>query len=160
LLIFVFILVKVNFRIKRKMRLLSTVVYFILSVLLLSSCEERRQDTEDLTYVAQSKRDSARLDLNLFESRFHGKLWFYRPGGEVDSGDIRGNIQKDTLIGDYYYTPFGWGQKKRRPLVLLKKGSQYILGTGTEQVYMGIPHFIPSTINFRDPKFIFVEIDR
>ncbi|MDR3010751.1 MAG: hypothetical protein LBV59_22690 [Sphingobacterium sp.] len=142
------------------MRLLSTVVYFILSVLLLSSCEERRQDTEDLTYVAQSKRDSARLDLNLFESRFHGKLWFYRPGGEVDSGDIRGNIQKDTLIGDYYYTPFGWGQKKRRPLVLLKKGSQYILGTGTEQVYMGIPHFIPSTINFRDPKFIFVEIDR
>ena len=142
------------------MRLLSPVVYFILSVLLLSSCEERRQDTEDLTYVAQSKRDSARLDLNLFESRFHGKLWFYRPGGEVDSGDIRGNIQKDTLIGDYYYTPFGWGQKKRRPLVLLKKGSQYILGTGTEQVYMGIPHFIPSTINFRDPKFIFVEIDR
>ncbi|WP_426790570.1 hypothetical protein [Sphingobacterium sp. WOUb80] len=142
------------------MRLLSTVVYFILSVLLLSSCEERRQDTEDLTYVAQSKRDSARLDLNLFESRFHGKLWFYRPGGEVDSGDIRGNIQKDTLIGDYYYTPFGWGQKKRRPLVLLKKGTQYILGTGTEQVYMGIPHFIPSTINFRDPKFIFVEIDR
>jgi len=142
------------------MRLLSTVVYFILSVLLLSSCEERRQDTEDLTYIAQSKRDSARLDLNLFESRFHGKLWFYRPGGEVDSGDIRGNIQKDTLIGDYYYTPFGWGQKKRRPLVLLKKGSQYILGTGTEQVYMGIPHFIPSTINFRDPKFIFVEIDR
>ena len=142
------------------MRLLSTVVYFILSVLLLSSCEERRQDTEDLTYSAQSKRDSARLDLNLFESRFHGKLWFYRPGGEVDSGDIRGNIQKDTLIGDYYYTPFGWGQKKRRPLVLLKKGSQYILGTGTEQVYMGIPHFIPSTINFRDPKFIFVEIDR
>jgi len=160
LLIFVFILVKVNFRIKRKMRLLSTVVYFILSVLLLSSCEERRQDTEDLTYITQSKRDSARLDLNLFESRFHGKLWFYRPGGEVDSGDIRGNIQKDTLIGDYYYTPFGWGQKKRRPLVLLKKGSQYILGTGTEQVYMGIPHFIPSTINFRDPKFIFVEIDR
>ncbi|WP_313266694.1 hypothetical protein [Sphingobacterium sp.] len=142
------------------MRLLSTVVYFILSVLLLSSCEERRQDTEDLTYITQSKRDSARLDLNLFESRFHGKLWFYRPGGEVDSGDIRGNIQKDTLIGDYYYTPFGWGQKKRRPLVLLKKGSQYILGTGTEQVYMGIPHFIPSTINFRDPKFIFVEIDR
>ncbi|WP_333864875.1 hypothetical protein [Sphingobacterium sp.] len=141
------------------MRLLSTAVYFILSVLLLSSCEEQRQDTEALTYIAQSKRDSARLDLNLFESRFHGKLWFYRPGGEVDSGDIRGNIQKDTLIGDYY-TPFGWGQKKRRPLVLLKKGSQYILGTGTEQVYMGIPHFIPSTINFRDPKFIFAEIDR
>lgn len=142
------------------MRLLSTAVYFILSVLLLSSCEEQRQDTEALTYIAQSKRDSARLDLNLFESRFHGKLWFYRPGGEVDSGDIRGNIQKDTLIGDYYYTPFGWGEKKRRPLVLLKKGSQYILGTGTEQVYMGIPHFIPSTINFRDPKFIFAEIDR
>ncbi len=142
------------------MRLLSTAVYFILSVLLLSSCEEQRQDTEALTYIAQSKRDSARLDLNLFESRFHGKLWFYRPGGEVDSGDIRGNIQKDTLIGDYYYTPFGWGQKKRRPLVLLKKGSQYILGTGTEQVYMGIPHFIPSTINFRDSKFIFAEIDR
>ncbi|WP_293904624.1 MULTISPECIES: hypothetical protein [unclassified Sphingobacterium] len=142
------------------MRLLSIAVYFILSVLLLISCEERRQDTTALTYVAQSKRDSARLDLSLFESRFHGKLWFYRPGGEVDSGDIRGNIQKDTLIGDYYYTPFGWGQKKRRPLVLLKKGSQYILGTGTEQVYMGIPHFIPSTINFRDPKFIFAEIDR
>ncbi|WP_312338986.1 hypothetical protein [Sphingobacterium sp.] len=142
------------------MRLISTAVYFILPVLLLSSCEERRQDAEALTYIAQSKRDSARLDLNLFESRFHGKLWFYRPGGEVDSGDIRGNIQKDTLIGDYYYTPFGWGEKKRRPLVLLKKGSQYILGTGTEQVYMGIPHFIPSTINFRDPKFIFAEIDR
>jgi len=141
------------------MRLLSIAVYFILVVLLLTSCEERRQDTDVLRYSAHRKRDSARLDLHLFESRFHGKLWFYRPGGEIDSGDIRGDIQKDTLLGDYYYTPFGWGQKKRRPLVLLKKGSQYILGTGTEQVYMGIPHYIRSTINFQDAKFIFAEID-
>lgn len=111
------------------MRLFSIAVYFIFSALLLISCEERRQDTKVLSYIAHSERDSARLDLNLFESRFHGKLFFYRPGGEVDSGDIRGNIQKDTLLGDYYYTPFGWGQKKRRPFVLLKKGSLYILGT-------------------------------
>ncbi len=142
------------------MRLFSIAVYFIFSALQLISCEERRRDTKVLSYIAHSERDSARLDLNLFESRFHGKLFFYRPGGEVDSGDIRGNIQKDTLLGDYYYTPFGWGQKKRRPFVLLKKGSLYILGTGTEQVYMGIPHYIPSTVNFQDPKFIFEKVNQ
>lgn len=143
----------------KKKRLVSAIICFILSVGLLSSCEEHKQDTQSLTYIAYNKRDSARLDLHLFESRFHGKLWFYRPGGEVDSGNIQGNIQKDTLLGDYYYTPFGWGQKKRRPLILLKKGSQYILGTGTEQVYMGIPHYIPSTVNFEEAKFIFDKVN-
>lgn len=141
------------------MRLFSLVFYFVILGLSLISCEERRQDADVLSYMAYSNRDSARLELNLFERRFHGKLFFYRPGGEVDSGDISGNIQKDTLLGDYYYTPFGWGQKKRRPFVLLKKGSLYILGTGTEQVYLGMPHYIPSTVNFQDPRFIFEKVN-
>lgn len=137
------------------MRFIVAVVYFMLLGFLFASCEEKKRDTELLRYIAYSNRDSAQLELNLFESRFHGKLRFYRPGGEIDSGEVQGNIKNDTLTGDYYYTPFGWGQKKRRPFVLLKKGSQYILGTGTEQVYMGIPHYIPSTISFQQAKFIF-----
>ncbi len=137
------------------MRFIVAVVCFMLLGFLFASCEEKKRDTELLKYIAYSNRDSAQLELNLFESRFHGKLRFYRPGGEIDSGEVQGNIKNDTLTGDYYYTPFGWGQKKRRPFVLLKKGSQYILGTGTEQVYMGIPHYIPSTISFQQAKFIF-----
>lgn len=139
------------------MRLITFAAYFVLLALSFASCEEKRRDTELLRYVAFSNRDSAQLELNLFESRFHGKLRFYRPGGEIDSGEVQGNIKNDTLAGDYYYFPFGWGQKKRRPFVLLKKGSQYILGSGTEQVYMGIPHYIPSTISFQQAKFIFSE---
>lgn len=142
------------------MRLIAIAVYCVLLVLSFASCEEKRRDIELLKYVAYSNRDSAQLELALFESRFHGKLRFYRPGGEIDSGEVRGNIKNDTLSGDYYYTPFGWGQKKRRPFILLKKGSQYILGTGTEQEYMGIPHYIPSTINFQETKFIFREVAR
>lgn len=137
------------------MRLIAVAGCFILLVLLFTGCQEKRKDAELSKYVAYSNRDSAQLELNLFESRFHGKLRFYRPGGEIDSGEIQGNIKKDTLAGDYYYIPFGWGQKKRRPFVLLKKGSQYILGTGTEQVYMGIPHYIPSTISFQQAKYVF-----
>jgi len=139
------------------MRLITFAAYFVLLALSFASCEEKRRDTELLRYVAFSNRDSAQLELNLFERRFHGKLRFYRPGGEIDSGEVQGNIKNDTLAGDYYYFPFGWGQKKRRPFVLLKKGSQYILGSGTEQVYMGIPHYIPSTISFQQAKFIFTE---
>lgn len=142
----------------KKMRIIVTVAYLMLSILCLTGCEEKRQAGEMQHYVAYNNRDSARLELTLFESRFHGELRFYRPGNEIDSGEVQGNIQKDTLIGDYYYTPFGWGQKKRRPVVLLKKGTQYMLGTGTEQVYMGIPHYIPSTISFQQVKFVFKKI--
>ncbi|ULT26987.1 hypothetical protein KUH03_09290 [Sphingobacterium sp. E70] len=59
-------------------------------VLSFASCEEKRRDAELLKYVAYSNRDSAQLELDLFESRFHGKLRFYRPGGEIDSGEVRG----------------------------------------------------------------------
>ena len=140
------------------MRLITIAVYAILLVFPFSSCEEKRRDAELLNYVAYNNRDSAQLELNLFESRFHGKLRFYRSGGEIDSGEVQGNIKKDTLTGDYYYIPFGWGQKKRRPFVLLKKGSQYILGAGSEEIYMGIPHYIPSTISFQQARFVFVQV--
>lgn len=141
------------------MRLIAIAVYCVLLIFSFAGCEEKRRDTALLRYIAYSNRDSAQLELDLFESRFHGKLRFYRPGGEIDSGEVRGDIKNDTLAGDYYYTPFGWGQKKRRPFILLKKGAQYILGTGTEQVYMGIPHYIPSTISFQRAKFIFSSVD-
>lgn len=125
---------------------------------LISCVEGMSEKAEGRVYQAISNRDTALLRLNLLNNEFYGTLIITRPGLAIDSGQVQGKVQADTLIGDYYYLPFQSAEMKRRPFLLLQKGDQYIKGTGMEKMYMGIPYYVPSTIRFSDPQFIFQQV--
>jgi len=126
---------------------------FVLLSLTMLSCSPKENNT--VHYIAVNKRDTARLELTLFDKTFFGKLKVFKPGNVVDSGDVQGNIRKDTLLGDVYYRPYGARNKIRRPFVLLKDGTSFIQGGGAESMYMGIPYYAEGTISFDSPKFVF-----
>jgi len=118
-----------------------------------SSCTNTSSTTEN--YRAIYDRDTAYLELNRSEKNFHGKYKIIHPGNTMDSGDVRGKIIKDTLTGDFYYRPYGWAQKQRKPFALLQENDKLILGTGMYLEYMGIPYYKPGTHNFEERNFIF-----
>ncbi len=127
----------------------------ILSIPLFYACDTRTSTPEFKTYQAVYNRTEAELKIQLFEKSFYGKYKILYPGDAIDSGEVQGKIVNDTLIGDFYFTPYKWKHKTRRPFVLLKSGDRYIKGTGAETTYMGIPYYIPHTIQFEDAQFVF-----
>lgn len=127
----------------------------LLSLLLISCGESTKQDERKAIYIAINGRDTAKLELTRYEKRFYGKMKITRPGRVIDSGEIEGNILKDTLLGNFFYLAHGWKNKKRNPIVLLLKDNQYIQGSGIRTNFMGVPHYVPSSISFKDPKFIY-----
>lgn len=108
-------------------------------------------------YVALNNRDTAHLELTFYKDNFHGKLNILRAGNVVDSGTVEGNIHQDTLLGSFYYKPYGAKFKKRRAFVLLNKQDSLIQGSGSELVYMGIPYYIPTSITFDSIGYVFKE---
>lgn len=136
------------------LRNLKTKYFAIIATIFgLVACTSSEEST--VHYTAVSKRDTARLKLTLFEGTFYGKLVISKPGDVVDSGEVRGKIMQDTLLGDNYYRPYGAKQKKRRPFVLLHRKDAMVQGTGIQKVYLGIPYFEPGTIDFDSAKFVF-----
>lgn len=131
----------------------------LVSLGLLVSCTgslTNRAETQILQAI--TNRDTALLRLTVVGNEFYGSLIITRPGLAIDSGQVRGEIKQDTLIGDYHYLPFQAAEKKRRPFLLLHKDGSYKKGTGMEKVYMGVPFYVPSTISFANPQFVFHQL--
>lgn len=95
------------------------------------------------------------MTLNIIENRFYGK-YEVRKGCDIyRTGDIRGNVKGDTLIGDFYYKPYGSRDKKRIPFALLQRDSILLVGKGVAATYMGIPFFVPDVpIDYENPEFV------
>lgn len=135
------------------------IVLFLMT--LVSSCETKKKDFIDRSkhYMAISGRDTAHLNITQDETEFYGsyEILYGRTG--KDSGEVRGQISKDTLRGVFTYKPFGGGLKKSVPIALLKKDKMLYLGRGTANSYLNIPHFIATIpINYSNSKFIFKEV--
>ncbi|MEG1020659.1 MAG: hypothetical protein RSE50_04010 [Myroides sp.] len=132
----------------------NSVKILILSfICLLISCESKKSET--VNYIAYAKDDTVYLELTRYNDNFYGKLKILGRGNMVVSGDVRGKIIMDTLVGDFYYHPYQTKIKKRKAYVLIDKKDSLIQGTGTESVYMGIPSFVPGSVSFNDPKYVF-----
>ena len=131
------------------MKYLSIACIFF-SFLFVACSEQSEKQLTETKLLSIQNRDTLNIKIieNKSEKRFFGSYKLNKPGDEIVIGDIQGNIKGDSLIGDLYYTPFGWKDKKRKPFALLKQKNGYLLGHGTEQVYMGIPYYIPGTIRF------------
>lgn len=133
---------------------------FIASILfLIVSCTSKENEYKDVYYQAVNEKDTAVLDIKISKKRFYGRYEiFYNRIGK-DSGDVRGNINGDTLRGDYHYISNG-GNWKRVPFALLKKENKLIQGKGVIGTYMNLPCFINGTLNYKNPDFVFEEVKK
>lgn len=134
------------------------IAYFILLyvfLLLLSACNTNSYPVEE--YVAIYKRDTAYLKLTIYSGSYDGNLLIKGAGAKVEKGRIQGQILGDTLIGSFLYRPYKSKLEKRRAFVLKRDGDKLIQGNGLENVYMGITYYDPASINFENPKLIFLK---
>ncbi|MGY4384732.1 hypothetical protein ACVWYN_001766 [Pedobacter sp. UYP24] len=117
-------------------------------VLLASGCSQSDNHTNmgmvKENYTAYRKGDTALLLLNHSKSIFRGTLEISYQSTFKDSGNVRGFIKGDTLIGDFNYRHYRQPTWYRDPIRLLKKGNKLIMGKGLPRLTVGIPNFNPS----------------
>lgn len=132
---------------------------YLAAILFTVSCQPGAINFPAKHYRAVSKRDTAYLKLTKYDSHFYGHYTVKYGNSTKDSGEIRGKIIGDTLIGDYFYIPSSGGVKKRKPFALLHNGNTLRLGTGAVMSFMNIPYYSPNVpINYDSVKFVFKEI--
>lgn len=136
--------------------LIAVLPVFLVLLSSLVSCNKTKGTSTD--YIAIRNRDTASLSLTRYGKRFFGKLIVYKPGAVIDSGEVRGDIINDSLIGDFHYLPFGAKHTKRRAFALRDSSGYLVRGYGIERVYMGIPYYVEGSITFRQDGFIFDKV--
>ncbi|TKC09397.1 hypothetical protein [Pedobacter frigoris] len=111
-----------------------------------------------IRYVADNNGDTAIATIEMLSpATFKGVLEIRYRGAYKDSGDIRGVVRGDTMIGDYNFQHYGLPKWNRNPLALLKRGDRLIMGEGMVMYTVGIPHYNPNTpIDYDESKrFVF-----
>lgn len=127
---------------------------------LVYGCSSGADDTDKkrvkLSYAAISGTDTASLKLVITGSQFKGLYEVNYHGSFKDSGEVKGTIKGDTLIGDYHFQHYGLEKWRRAPIALLKKDGKLLLGTGTMENYLTISYFkAGEPIDYSQPEFIF-----
>lgn len=107
-------------------------------------------------YTAINKNDTATFKIKQIDKSFYGQLEINYRGAYKDSGGVTGVIIGDTLKGTYRFKHYGIEKWHFKPIALLKKNNQLIMGEGLMEIYMGMYYFKKnSPINYQKPKFIF-----
>lgn len=118
-------------------------------------------NNEEFTYYkAVNNKDTAYLAIHINGKDFYGKYGLIKGWEAPVVGDINGKVQSDTLTGTFMYTPYQHRDKKRVAFALLQREGQFVLGSGVEIAYMGIPYYAPDALFFDDPEFTFDRIEK
>lgn len=135
---------------------------FLLLFGLLYSCsrpnEVKRVESNAASYIAVAGVDTAWLDLNIKGTTFKGKCAISFADKFTDSGEVRGLIRGDTLLGDFHYLHYGL-EWKRVAFSLLRKADTLIMGEGEQGEYFNIPYFKPGELRFDSVKFVFRKLN-
>ena len=135
--------------------------FFIFVVLILLGCNSDKDQNQTEEYYMHVKgTDTSRLRLVRFENKFYGKYTHTHGGVAPVVGEINGDIKGDTLIGDNHYRPYRWKEKKRLPIVLLRKGDTYVEGSGEMIDFMGVLSYHEWTIKFDPPKRVYKPVEK
>jgi hypothetical protein len=141
-------------------------ILFLCKVMILSvfiygcGSDDTEKKRVKMNYLAINDADTALLKLIITGSQFKGQYEINYHGNFKDSGDVKGTIKGDTLLGDYHYQHYGIEKWQRVPIALLKKDEKLILGIGSTETYLGISYFRPGTvIDYDQVKFIFQKTD-
>lgn len=145
---------------KRVLSNLATLFSILLLSLLCGCAKEKRFKEKKSFYRAINGKDTAFLSISLTQTHFTGMYEIRYGTLGKDSGDIRGKISGDTLIGLYNYKTYG-GNNNIVPIALLRKGNKILWGKGLALSYMNIHYFSHDTpIDYDNSKFVFEEINK
>ncbi|WP_342331225.1 hypothetical protein [Pedobacter sp. FW305-3-2-15-E-R2A2] len=140
-------------RIAKKLLSLAVVI-----TVLLYGCFSKGKEpkTERLFYLAIKDRDTASLSLEITGTLFKGKYEINYHGSHKDSGDVKGRIKGDTLLGDYIFQHYGMEKWHRAPIALLKWEEKLVMGVGETETFLSKSYFRKGTvIDYDHVKFIF-----
>lgn len=98
------------------------------------------QPIPEKRFTASHNGDTAIAILKISKSIFKGQLEIKYKRGYKDSGDVKGSVKGDTLIGDFHFKRYGI-QWKRDPIIFLKRGNKLIKGEGVIKYTFGFPGF-------------------
>lgn len=92
-------------------------------------------------YLAYLNADTAIATIEASKALFKGVLEIRYKNGYKDSGNVKGFVKGDTLMGEYHFQKYWFPVWKRNPIIFLRKGDRLIMGKGTVRYTMGIPHY-------------------
>ncbi|WP_149207770.1 hypothetical protein [Flavobacterium johnsoniae] len=123
-------------------------------LILITGCDNVKQ--KKTFYTAVRGRDTAFLQITVYEKRFYGSYQVYYGSRSMkDSGAVEGQISGDTLRGKFRYISYG-GSKAISPIIFLQRKGKLIQGEGVVASYMGISYFMPEIpIEFDADGFVF-----
>jgi hypothetical protein len=115
---------------------------FLVMLIMLFSCNSSHPARPaKIKYIAYLNGDTAIATLEESKSLFKGVLEIRHKTGYKDSGDVKGFIKGDTLMGEYHFQQYWFPVWKRNPIIFLRKGDKLIMGKGVVKYTMGIPHY-------------------
>ena len=131
-------------------------------VCLLYSCsrpnEVKTTTSHSATYLAVDGLDTARLELTVKGTTFKGKCAIRFGDKFTDSGEVKGLVRGDTLLGDFHYLHYGL-EWKRVAFALLRKDQGLYMGEGDQGEYFNIPYFKPDGPRFDSVRFVFRKLN-
>ncbi|RYG07913.1 MAG: hypothetical protein EOO07_26545 [Chitinophagaceae bacterium] len=107
-------------------------------------------------YKAYKKGQTATAIIYHSKEMFKGTLEIRYNGTYKDSGDVKGMVKGDTLIGEFHYLAYNLAWK-RKPVAFLIKKDRMVMGQGLTKLTVGIPHFnaeVPIDFNEKE-RFVF-----
>jgi hypothetical protein len=145
---------------KKVLTKFATLFSILLLSLLCGCAKENKFKEKKFFYRAVNGKDTAFLSISLNQTHFTGMYEIRYGTLGKDSGDIRGKISGDTLIGLYNYKTYG-GNNNIVPIALLRRGNKIMRGKGLEMSYMNIHYFSHDTpLDYDNSEFVFEEINK
>lgn len=133
-----------------------------LMLLILCGCSRPNEvkvvESNSASYIAVAGPDTAWLDLTIKGATFKGRCAINYNNRFVDSGEVRGLIRGDSLLGDFHYLHYGL-EWKRVAFALLRKADILAMGEGGQGEYFNIPYFKPDELRFDSVRFVFQKIE-
>ncbi|HKG08543.1 MAG TPA: hypothetical protein VKB19_18890 [Pedobacter sp.] len=129
---------------------------------LIGGCDTSGVDhrTTRMWYRAVNKDDTATFKVDVTDGQFKGVFEINYHGSFKDSGEVKGYVHGDTLVGNYLYRHYGMEQLHRIPVAFLKSADKLIMGVGAMEIYLERTYFKKNKpIDYQNVKFIFEKMD-
>ena len=134
--------------------------FFALLVISCNNSSDRSNTLAYKTYKAYNNGDTATAIIYHSKEMFKGTLEIQYKGTYKDSGNVKGVVKGDTLIGEFHFLAYklAW---HRKPVAFLMKKNRMVMGQGLTKLTVGIPHFYPGVpVDFNEKeRFVFFPIE-
>lgn len=123
--------------------------------------KENKSDPDKVVtcYRAIDKLDTVLLKVEVNGSLFTGQMEMHYFEKPVDSGELKGQVKGDTLLGEFHHKPGVADQWYRNPVAFLKRQDSVIMGVGELETAWGKAYFRKGVpIDYEQGRFVFKTI--